>query len=59
METIDWNRLERIMLRSFRGEHLSDEDNDLCQQAFNADPEQYAQHHKAVKEEEIRRIRMF
>lgn len=48
---IDWLRVERLRRASFRGSHMSDDDLEYCQQAYNADGARYAQIGERVRAE--------
>lgn len=53
---IDWERVKSIMLRSFRGEKIYDDESDLCLKAFNEDRPKYKVLNDEVRKNEMRRI---
>jgi hypothetical protein len=53
----DWAKIERLMLRSFRGESMSDEEQDLTVEAHRCEPVKYKEVHQKMKAAEIDRIR--
>lgn len=58
MSKINWDNIERLMLKSFTGESLNERDQALVEQAHKADPREYAARHQKVKADEIARLRM-
>lgn len=54
---IDWLRIERFMLRAFRGETLTPAEAKLIEEAFTRDPKEYGRRSKEVRAQEIARIR--
>ena len=56
-KAFDWVKIERLMLRSFRGETMSDEEQDLTMEAHRCEPEKYKEVHQQMKTAEVGRIR--
>jgi hypothetical protein len=54
---INWDNIERLMLKSFTGGDLNDRDQELVRQAWEADANEYARRHRRVKDDEIERLR--
>jgi hypothetical protein len=54
---IDWKRIESLMLRSFRGEKMYDDEMDLIQLAHRKHPDRYRDLNRRVRANEIERIR--
>ncbi len=53
----DWVKIERMMLRSFRGETMSDEEQDLAMEAHRCEPAKYKEVHQKMKAAEVEKIR--
>lgn len=54
---IDWIRVETLMLRSFRGEKMYDDELEMTRKAFEADPTRYKELNHRVRGDEIERTR--
>lgn len=54
---IDWDAVAAVMLKSFRGERRTDEEERLTTDAYRRSPKRYATVHLAVRRGEITRIR--
>lgn len=54
---IDWNKMEDIFLRSFRGNRLTDEELTLIVIAHKAYPREYSKRQLKVRTKEIAAIR--
>ena len=56
---IDWDKVERLMLRSFTGGGLTEEEQKLVQAAYKADPKEYGERNHRVRGDEIKRRQRF
>ena len=54
---IDWSIVQAIMLRSFRGRGLNDEERRYIEKAYKADEKKYGEVHRAMKVAEVDKIR--
>lgn len=54
---VDWDRLERIMRKSIRGEGMSEDEAKLAETAFWKDRDEYSRRHRIIKAEEFERER--
>ena len=54
---VNWHEVERICLRSFTGQSLSDQETTVLRDAHKRFPEEYITRTSAVREEERSRIR--
>ena len=54
-EPIQWSRIESLMLRSFTGSSLSEDEQRLCRQAFKAEPAEYRERRTCIVNDEIKR----
>lgn len=51
---INWERIERLMLRSFTGSGITDQEQADLQEAFERARDRYAALHATVRDTEIR-----
>jgi|WetSurMetagenome_2_1015567.scaffolds.fasta_scaffold538703_2 hypothetical protein len=57
MSAVDWACVEQLMLASFRGRQLTDQETDTIRVAYETDRKRYSSIHKMMKITEIDRIR--
>jgi len=53
----NWFRIEQLMLKSFTGQALTEDEQREVQKAYEGDPKEYGQRHQRVVYEEIERKR--
>jgi hypothetical protein len=54
---IDWPRVERIMLKGFRGQHITAEETALFKDAYKRAPKEYGIRNKKVRGDEVASIK--
>ena len=55
--TIDWDHMRALMLKSFTGGTLTDDEQKIIEDAYKQDPEKYGKENKEVKQEKIKRLK--
>jgi hypothetical protein len=55
-EPINWEGVERVMLKSFKGRLLSWEEEQLYLDAYKRDPKEYGERQQRIRNEEILRV---
>lgn len=53
---VDWYKVENIVLRSFTGSNLTQEETDYIREAFKIDPEEYKKRSEIIRSEERKRM---
>jgi hypothetical protein len=56
---IDWNKIERLMLKSFTGGSLTEDEQRQVAAAHKASPKEYREHHARIVNDEVVRKRRF
>ena len=56
---IDWSRIERLMLKSFTGGGLSEDEQRQVEAAHKASPKEYGERHAIIVQDEVARKRRF
>ena len=54
-DPINWSAVERLMLKSFTGGGLTEDEQRTVQRAHGADPKGYAERHSRIVREEVAR----
>lgn len=54
---VDWRTIERLMLKGFRGQGLTQDETALISDAYKRAPAEYGKRGNAVREKEIAAIR--
>lgn len=57
-QEVDWFRVQKLILASFRGTAIAPEDQTYLQDAHKADKNKYAELGQLVRDAERRRVRM-
>jgi hypothetical protein len=58
-EVRNWDKIEYLMLQSFTGQRLTEDEQKLVQEAYKADPKQYGERSQRVRGDEIQRRQRF
>lgn len=53
--TVEWSKIERLMLQSFTGGGLTEDEQSTVQRAHKADPKGYSERHARIVREEVAR----
>lgn len=53
---IDWDRVERVMFRTFTGQAVTEADHNMVNAAYRADPKRYGELSQRVRYAQIARI---
>jgi len=53
--TVEWSKIERLMLKSFTGGGLTEDEQKMVQRAHKADPKGYGERHSQIVRKEVAR----